>query len=184
MTTLSVALIAIGMLILFDYHRIPSRFTSLVDKWWKAGPIRRRFKPRGPIIQVHGRAARVHGTRDIRQRYVLAASSTADQAGPWPSIAIHRHRHPSPTTPKPLRARPNDTSATSAPSTGAGSSACKRPTMITKDSRHIRPRIFRDHGTGRAGRGRRGVVDGGARGWTFLLHARERGCGRRNLSVG
>jgi amino acid transporter len=54
MTTLSVALIAIGMLILFDYHRIPSRFTSLVDKWWKAGPIRRRFKPRGPSFRFMG----------------------------------------------------------------------------------------------------------------------------------
>jgi hypothetical protein len=54
MSTLSVALIAIGLLILFDYRRISSRFTSPVDKWWKAGPIRRRFNARVPSFRFMG----------------------------------------------------------------------------------------------------------------------------------
>jgi hypothetical protein len=54
MTTLSVAIIAIGLLILFDYRQISSRFTSLIDKWWKAGPIRRRFNAKVPSFRFMG----------------------------------------------------------------------------------------------------------------------------------
>jgi hypothetical protein len=54
MASLSVALIAIGLLILFDYRQISSRYTALVDKWWTAGPIRRRFNARGSTFRFMG----------------------------------------------------------------------------------------------------------------------------------
>ena len=54
LTLMSVVLVAAGALIFFDYRKIASKWTSFVDKWWRAGPVRRRFNAKVPSLRFFG----------------------------------------------------------------------------------------------------------------------------------